>query len=429
MASEIYFFLMGEDIFRDTINKRPVRFANEAAMKLIIITGALDIITLLEKRGMLISKNGLFRTAAVLLWLITSPYAMSAATCKLSNVSQEITATLPIVPANITAGPDLPDGTILYTGYFSPATNPEITCTIGSVGAFSFSKYLKVLSASTSLTGWTNSKFSHVYESGVGGVGIVIWKGSYGITPTPYIVEKYSFNGSTSIVAGMNSSFNYGLIKTGNITPGTVNGANFPTIVSAVTNDYGVSNLPPDITVAKINFSGAINIVSKTCTTPDINVPMGSYNVADYFHQVGSYTPWKDASITLTDCPRFYGYYGTNNEVTVSNTGGQRIPTATANSLFITVQPNTTIIDAANGIMAVSSSNNNQAATGIGIQMGWGEASGTPTALNFNGMTYPLVNNGVSSIAIPLAARYIQTATVVTPGRADGKATFMINYY
>lgn len=371
-----------------------------------------------------------FITAA--LSIVISPSVMSAVNCALASSSPAaITATLPLTPANITAGPDLPDGTILYTGYFKPTVQPVIICTPTSSGVYSFSKYLKILSAPTALSGWTNSKFTHVYASGVAGVGIVIWKGSVGITPTPYVVQSYGTTGSVGVnnTYNIDTSFSFGLIKIGNITPGSINGANFPTVVSAVTNNTGVLNLPPDLTMATINFSGTVNVVSRTCTTPDVNVSLGTYETHNYFRQIGSTTPWVDASITLTDCPRFYGYYGTSNEITITNAGGQTVPAPIANTLKVSMQPTTQILDATNGIMAVNSSDSSTAATGVGIQVGWGEASGTPIPFNFNGMTYTPSNSGVSTVRIPLAARYIQQSAQVTPGRADGKTVFLINYY
>ncbi len=42
---------------------------------------------------------------------------------------------------------------------------------------------------------------------------------------------------------------------------------------------------------------------------------------------------------------------------------------------------------------------------------------------------YTPANSGVSAVRIPMAARYIQQSAQVTPGRADGKAVFLINYY
>ncbi|WP_419236366.1 fimbrial protein [Serratia fonticola] len=91
--------------------------------------------------------------------------------------------------------------------------------------------------------------------------------------------------------------------------------------------------------------------------------------------------------------------------------------------------PTTSVIDAANGIMAIDSSVSG-AAAGVGIQIGWGNSSQTPTLFNFAGeQTLTLPKDGSPTIRVPLAARYIQTATSVSPGKANGKVVFTINYY
>ncbi len=42
-------------------------------------------------------------------------------------------------------------------------------------------------------------------------------------------------------------------------------------------------------------------------------------------------------------------------------------------------------------------------------------------------MTLP--KDGSPTIRVPLAVRYIQTASAPTPGKANGKVVFTINYY
>ncbi|WP_431224426.1 fimbrial protein [Serratia sp. L9] len=110
--------------------------------------------------------------------------------------------------------------------------------------------------------------------------------------------------------------------------------------------------------------------------------------------------------------------------------GSKISPTATANILDFSIQPTTEIIDNANGVMAVSSADNNLAATGVGIQFGRGVVSGSPVAFNFAGPNrYMPPTDDTPTFTIPLVARYIQTAPDITPGRADGKAVFTINDY
>ncbi|XQN40152.1 type 1 fimbrial protein, partial [Serratia fonticola] len=63
-------------------------------------------------------------------------------------------------------------------------------------------------------------------------------------------------------------------------------------------------------------------------------------------------------------------------------------------------------------------------------QLGWGESAQAPTLFNFSAeQSVTLPKDGSSTIRIPLAARYIKTSAVLTPGKANGKVVFTINYY
>nr|WP_281269779.1 fimbrial protein [Edaphovirga cremea] len=111
-----------------------------------------------------------------------------------------------------------------------------------------------------------------------------------------------------------------------------------------------------------------------------------------------------------------------------TGTGGA-VPASTNNNIGVRFTPSTSVIDSANGIMATDTSSPN-AALGVGIQLGWGSTSGNPALVNFaNEKIYQLPKSGSSTLRIPLVARYIQTDVMVTPGTADGKAVFVINYY
>lgn len=367
-----------------------------------------------------------------LMAMCSIPHALSVVTC---SVPEPIVSTLPIVPQNITAGPDLPNGTIFYSGRFSQSGLVKVNCvstTIPESGTIN--KYLKIKSISMPPSSYKGpGRLQHIYETGVPGVGVAIWKGNSAVTAetTTQIKEypihvKYVSGASTTL----DSSFSFGLVKTGDISPGVINGANFPVIISALSNGSNM-NMPADVTLATITFSGVINVTSQTCTTPDVKVDLGIYEKSKYFKGQGSVTAWKDASIHLTNCPRFHGYYAFGGEdITINEEGEQNIPTATANVLDFSIQPTTEIIDNANGVMAISSADNNVAATGVGIQFGRGVASGSPVPFNFAGPNrYTPPVDGTPTFTIPLVARYIQTAPDITPGRADGKAVFTINYY
>jgi type 1 fimbria pilin len=373
-----------------------------------------------------------FKSTLYVMAIFSMPQAFSVVTCSVPN---PIVTTLSIAPQNITAGPDIPNGTIIYSGRFTQRGLVKVNCvstTVPESGVVN--KYLKVKSTSMPLSSYKGTgRLEHVYETGVPGVGVAVWKGAAGVVAnaqtlvSPYTINvKYASGTSTTL----DSSFSFGLVKTGTISPGVINGANFPVIISALSNGDNM-NMPADAILATVGFSGTINVISQTCTTPDVNVNLGVYEKSKYFKGKGSTTPWQDTSINLTNCPRFYGYYAFGGkEIEITETGEQSIPTATANVLDFSIQPTTEIVDSANGVMAISAAESNVAATGVGIQIGKGTISGSPTPFNFAGPNrYTPPTDGTPTFTIPLVARYIQTATDVTPGRADGKAVFTINYY
>lgn len=373
-----------------------------------------------------------FKLALYALAVFSAPQALAVVTCA---VPDPIVTTLPIVPQNITAGPDIPNGTVIYSGRFTQQGLVRVNC-ISTVVPDSgvVNKYLKIKSTSMPLSSYQGSgRHQYIYETGVPGIGIAVWKGGAGVTeniPTlvsPYTINvKYASGTSTTL----DSSFSFGLIKTGDISPGVVNGANFPVVISTLSNGSNM-NMPEDATLATVAFSGVINVTSQTCTTPDVKVELGVYEKSKYFKGKGSTTAWKDASIHLTNCPRFHGYYAFGGkEVEITENGEQTIPAVTANVLDLSIQPTTQILDSANGVMAVSAAGSDVAATGVGIQFGRGLVSGTPVPFNFAGPNrYTPPADGNPSYTIPLVARYIQTESDITPGRADGKAVFTINYY
>jgi type 1 fimbria pilin len=188
------------------------------------------------------------------------------------------------------------------------------------------------------------------------------------------------------------------------------------------------------ITVTRVQFQGQLTVSAQTCTTPDVSVNLGSFDIPQYFTGQGATTPWVDASITMTNCPTFYGFYNADNSTVMFDytTGTGLVADSTNNSIGVRLTPATSVIDAANGIMAIDSTVSG-AAAGVGIQLGWGESSQTPTPFNFSAeQTVTLPKDSRSTIRIPLAARYIQTAANkadVSPGHANGKVVFTINYY
>jgi type 1 fimbria pilin len=195
------------------------------------------------------------------------------------------------------------------------------------------------------------------------------------------------------------------------------------------TNAVTISGLP--FYYLRFSFQGKVTISAPTCTTPDVSVNLGSYEIGEHFRGLNSTTPWKDASIALTNCSTFYGFYNSTNSPLILdyNTLRKTSTSSLNNSVGVRLTPITKALDAANGVMAIDSTVSG-AASGVGIQLGWGESTQAPTLFNFSEeQSLALPKDGSPTIRIPLAARYIKTATTPTPGRANGKVVFTINYY
>ena len=278
--------------------------------------------------------------------------------------------------------------------------------------------------------------FYDVYQTGIPGIGVRLGNGVSGATvdnPLKHTLT-ISLNGAKTGL-GVNFVSFINLVKTGPLVPGTytLNSFNLPIATRYFDNPtYEPPILGFPMFTANVQYQGVINISAQTCMTPDVNVPMGSYNANETFTGINSATPWVKVNLSLTNCPTFHGYYNQYRvqQLYDGDNGGQLpsgIKDSLNNQISVRFTPATPVIDAANGIMAINTSEQS-AASGIGIQLGWGE--GTPGPINLT--TEKLLNlpkDGSPTINVPVSARYIQTDDKVTPGRANGKVTFTINYY
>lgn len=360
------------------------------------------------------------------------------------------TETVPLTPPVISAGADIPVGTVLYQGtWLMKNTLMECQWTQADVGkSFWFSSSTLITNAPLPLSGLMTGPFAGaVYQTNIPGIGVVISRASGGdpvtVNRRPVITDTE--NPMRQVSNELGGALNFGgstryisLIKTGTITPGsfTISGANFPsirTMIEPAANSHpgsvAVTGLP--FTFYNINFQGTLTVSTQTCTTPDVSVTLGSFDIREYFTRIDATTPWVDASINLTNCPTFYGFYNATNTTSLMdyNTGKATVSTPLNNSIGVRLAPTTSVIDAAKGVMAIDSTIPG-AASGVGIQIGWGDSSQVPTLFNLSAeQTVTLPKDGSPTIRVPLAARYIQTAATPTPGHANGKLVFTVNYY
>ncbi|CNE33365.1 fimbrial protein [Yersinia intermedia] len=336
-----------------------------------------------------------------------------------SLLKQPINTIVQLQGSAITVGPDTANGTTVFRQTYIP-TFPNASIQCDSVGLFSYSFLIK--NTPLPLSSWNAGAYAgKTYETGVPGLGIAFWSAGVlfpVVRPTTACTESASCT-----VPAANLSSDISIIKIGPISPGVISGSNLPCA------SFGVGLPGNNVELNQICFSGILNIVSQTCATPDVNVSMGTFEVSRNFNGIGSSTPWKNASINLVNCPQFYGTLNDGRNTFYSDNDTKGVGAFTPNTLSLSFIPNTSIINNANGIMGLKTGSSS--ASGVGIQIALGEMGDvSPTFLNFSNIkNYTMVSTTQSTVRIPLLARYIQTESLVLPGRADASATFTINYY
>ncbi|MCW2485659.1 fimbrial protein [Candidatus Symbiopectobacterium sp. NZEC127] len=374
-----------------------------------------------------------------LLLAMLSSHSWAAISCGYQAGFSASSLSVPLSPPIISAGADIPIGTIIYQGRWMNAPTVDIECRSPG-GGFPFNWAVGIEQAPLPLSGLNTGPFAGaVYQTNIPGIGVAISRhnesaaatlGVFGYRNEDVIFGNEPYGGVTLGAATRYIS----LIKIGPLTPGSyaISASSFPTASDNMVNSRSgeqIQGLP--LQLNRVTFTGNLTVTAQTCTTPDVNVAMGTYDIREHFRGPHSTTPWIDASISLQNCPMFHGFYNQTNTTTLMdfNTGSAAATPSINNSIGVRLTPTTAVKDAANGIMAIDASVPG-AASGVGIQIGWGLNSQTPTPFNFSSehaMTLP--KEGSPTIRVPLSARYIQTDAVATAGRADGKVVFTINYY
>ncbi|CAI8736992.1 fimbrial protein [Pseudomonas sp. IT-P176] len=363
----------------------------------------------------------IFRLGAALIGLaLVTGVAM--ADCNFINGYGPALATMPLQAGNITVGRDVPLGAEIYRQTFSNAKAAySVTCgtNTGAVNA-----QYELVSKPLPLSAWMGAPWGgNVYQTGVAGIGVVVLTSGVGTYPMPYTAQVLNcpLGNNCTWSPAASGAFILSFIKIGPVSAGTIQGSQLPTM----SMNWNSSNA---LFVQRVNFSGSINIVSRTCTTPNVVVEMGSHKVGE-FSVPGSVTGWKDFSINLYNCPAFHGFYkasgpGWGTDGVVTNLNKRQ-----ANVLQVRIDPTLGAYNPAQGILSLNPSapGDSPAATGVGLQIGTG--SGTPFPLSVlrpSGITPSGIEGGFYSI--PLKARYFQFGGSVTPGPANATATFTLDY-
>lgn len=344
---------------------------------------------------------------ALSLFYVGVPTALAACSLVSSGVTPAA-VTLPLSGV-ISVSADMPTGTLLYEGAYEKFGSVEIGCT--SAGQFYYQ------ARSTSALADSGVRYNRwiVYNTSYPGVGVAFSQGPVNImTPSASCVSTYGCKAIFTI-----SPHRIFLIKTGEISPGRINGS----ILPVSTAHFGQSGAM--VEYFRIGYSGGITITTPTCTTPDLSVDLGSWHI-NQLKGKNSATDWKNASINMKSCGRFYGLVATHSQAQGGSIAYQ--PATVPNTWTLKLTPQSGVINTAGGIMAITPGE--KSARGIGIQLGYGSTStaGSNLADFTTAKTGNMPQDGTATVTIPIAARYIQTEDTVTPGKADGKVTFTISY-
>ncbi|WP_176041707.1 fimbrial protein [Burkholderia stabilis] len=287
--------------------------------------------------------------------------------------------------------PNVPDGTIIYaTDLKLTIGNGVARCdkVIGSV-------YFRGVTAVIGQTG-TGTLAGAIYSTGVAGIGV---RFSLPVT-TPYgYWPKTQRRGDTSWIGiNVTAVLRIEFIKTGPISAGGV-----------ISGEIAEANIDNIFKFSSYRIDGVITLEPKvpTCrvTTPAITVPLGNMP-ASTFNGVGSVSPSKPFNIVL-QC-----------------SGGE--PGAVTN-VYTTLTDHTNPGNVSDTLSLASDAT----ATGIGIQVLNGSTVikyGPDSSATGNTNQWKAGESGNGTFTIPLTARYIQTAPKVTPGAANGLATFTMSY-
>ncbi|WP_241300127.1 fimbrial protein [Burkholderia stabilis] len=286
---------------------------------------------------------------------------------------------------NVSFNPNVPDGTIIFRKEI------DLTSTGGRLECY---HYYEVPLRWLNTVGPLTSK-RQFYQTSIPGVAMAITTGAYTWPRTEYRMGPFT------------ASFDYSarltitLAKIGKITAGGV----ITGEVGRMDTYYSIA-YPP---VASYRFGRGIVIDPQvpTCrvTTPAITVPLGNVR-ASTFTGVGSVSTGQPFNIVL-ECA-----------------GGE---TGTVTNVYTTLTDHTNPGNVSDTLSLAQDSG----ATGIGIQVLNGSTVikyGPDSSAAGNTNQWKAGEAGNGTFTIPLTARYVQTAPKITPGSANGLATFTMSY-
>lgn len=317
------------------------------------------------------------------------------------------------ITGNITVGRDVPVGAEIYRRSFSTTSDFTVAC---DRAAFDYNRTFS--STPYPLSSYTHPTYgARIYATAVAGIGaaVLIGPGTVAL-PVQNRVDYSSAPGNPRISLYADTQYVLVLFKiAANVGAGSIQGSGLP---SPWFNVQGDNRL--DLLTAQ--FTGQLNIVSRTCSTPDVPVALGTHQMTE-LGGIGTGTQWVDVPVRLNNCPAFFARSLSGSY----NDRGQAAQSGVANTVQYRVDPVTSIVNAAQSVMALQPDGVNQTATGIGIQI----STATLAPVGFGTQRnsgLPLNQTDGSSYTLSLKARYYQTGATPTSGQANGAATITLVY-
>ncbi|EIK59643.1 fimbrial protein [Pseudomonas lactis] len=345
-----------------------------------------------------------------------------------------IRGTMALQISSLTVPRDTPNGTQLYIQNFRQAgVGTALTCTPSILGTLGMTPHYIVRGLGANTNSTANVYYANkIYETGVPGIGVAWKSGHVGMRA---VGSAFEFGPMVNdcqvpIVSGLcrTGQLKFDspalvLIKTGPVGAGVINAS-----ALGMLQQNAKFHDSPIYTLNEIGVTGSINVVSRTCQTPDVQVLMGSHKTSSLTGK-GSSTPEVVFHIPFANCPGFPGYYGNTSAGNVpssSENGVINSGVLVNNTISFRIEPMTTPIDATNGVLSLTTGAG--MATGVGVKITYPKGKIIPLYQNQEILFSPLIGADTTGFSLSFAARYVQTADKVTPGQANAVATYTIIY-
>ncbi|CAM2177181.1 major type 1 subunit fimbrin (pilin) [Paraburkholderia sacchari] len=325
-----------------------------------------------------------------------------------SGGGQTFTITL---PATVSVPRDAAVGSLLTTWVASPAATNYWSCSENNDNGLVYAKMGPLFTASSGVNTTYSGATVAVFNTNVPGIGVAVaanvatlngWAG-WQVLASGTTLSYFGYGPFSGSWAG-GSRVAVALVKTAAqlTSGGTVSGGQVAYVYPATSYNAGYQYT--NLSVKYVTTP--VNIVPLTCTTPDVNVPMGTFKTTD-FPNVGSLSS-NPASFTVQflNCPAGAAVSGTQAGV--------------IHSIQYRIDPTSGTL--ATNVAALIGT---PSATGVGIQLFTASGSVFPLSTLQSLSGYNSATGG--NYTIPLTARYYRTGTV-TAGPANSTMTLTVSY-